>query len=129
VRDDEGHPDDGPKVEACDPPQRFQVDNPHPNCFERTAIYIGAAETIDPTDTDAIADAIVRLATDEDLRRDRAERGLQRARSFSWAQTARDMLAVYHRAAGVTMNAPSPLPVESADQRVPVKSMSRSRLS
>ena len=62
-----------------------------------------AAETIDPTDTDAIADAIVRLATDADLRRDRAERGLQRARSFSWAQTARDMLAVYQRAAGVTL--------------------------
>jgi glycosyltransferase involved in cell wall biosynthesis len=88
-----------------------------------------AAETIDPTDTDAIADAIVRLATDADLRRDRAERGFQRARGFSWAQTARDMLAVYHRAAGVTLNAPSPRPVDAADQRVPVKSMSRSRLS
>ena len=91
-----------------------------------------AAETIDPADTDAIADAIVRLATDADLRRDRAERGLQRARSFSWAQTARDMLAVYHRAAGVTLKAPSPVALakgEAADQRVPVKSMSRSRLS
>ncbi|HTH23505.1 MAG TPA: glycosyltransferase family 1 protein [Vicinamibacterales bacterium] len=91
-----------------------------------------AAETIDPADTDAIADAIVRLASDQDLRRDRAERGLRRARSFSWAQTARDMLAVYHRAAGVTLKAPSPVALakgEAADQRVPVKSMSRSRLS
>jgi glycosyltransferase involved in cell wall biosynthesis len=91
-----------------------------------------AAETIDPADTDAIADAIVRLATDADLRRDRAERGLRRARSFSWAQTARDMLAVYHRAAGVSLKAPSPVALakgEAADQRVPVKSMSRSRLS
>ena len=91
-----------------------------------------AAETIDPADTDAIANAIVRLASDQDLRRDRAERGLRRARSFSWAQTARDMLAVYHRAAGVTLKAPSPVALakgEAADQRVPVKSMSRSRLS
>ena len=91
-----------------------------------------AAETIDPADTDAIANAIVRLASDQDLRRDRAERGLRRACSFSWAQTARDMLAVYHRAAGVTLKAPSPVALakgEAADQRVPVKSMSRSRLS
>jgi glycosyltransferase involved in cell wall biosynthesis len=88
-----------------------------------------AAITIDPIDTAAIADAIVRLATDEELRRDMAERGLRRARSFSWEQTARDMLAVYHRAAGVTLKSSPPLPVETGDQRVPVKSMSRSRLS
>ncbi len=83
-----------------------------------------AAVTIDPMDTDAIADAIVRLATDPELRRDRAEQGLRRARSFSWQQTARDMLAVYHRAAGVTLKSPTPAPVD-----LPVKSMSRSRLS
>jgi glycosyltransferase involved in cell wall biosynthesis len=93
-----------------------------------------AAVMVDPMDTDAIADAIVRLATDPDLRRDRAARGLQRARSFSWEQTARDMLAVYHRAAGVTMRSPAlnsskAAPVDNTDQRVPVKSMSRSRLS
>jgi glycosyltransferase involved in cell wall biosynthesis len=89
-----------------------------------------AAVTIDPMDTDAIADAIVRLATDAELRRDRAERGLQRARSFSWAQTARDMLAVYHRAAGVTLKSAVALAKgDAGDQRVAVKSMSRSRLS
>ena len=88
-----------------------------------------AAETIDPLNTDAITDAIIRLATDADLRRDRSERGLQRARSFSWAQTAKEMLAVYQRAAGVTAKSSSPAPADAADQRVPVKSMSRSRLS
>ncbi len=88
-----------------------------------------AAETIDPLDTEAMTDAIVRLATDADLRRDRSERGLVRARSFSWSQTAREMLAVYHRAAGVTVKTPSPMPVDAGEQRVPVKSMSRSRLS
>ena len=75
-----------------------------------------------------MTDAIVRLATDADLRRDRSERGLQRARSFSWAQTAKEMLTVYQRAAGVTAKAPSPIDAD-ADERVPVKSMSRSRLS
>lgn len=98
-----------------------------------------AAVTIDPTDTEAIADAIIRLATDPELRRERAEQGLRRARSFSWEQTARDMLAVYHRAAGVTLKSSAPMPVDlssvalakgdAPDQRVPVKSMSRSRLS
>jgi glycosyltransferase involved in cell wall biosynthesis len=92
-------------------------------------IAADAAETIDPTDTDAITDAIYRLATDPELRRDRAERGLRRARNFSWTQTAREMLAVYHRAAGVTATVKSPLAVERKEQQVPVKSMSRSKLS
>jgi glycosyltransferase involved in cell wall biosynthesis len=88
-----------------------------------------AAETIDPTDTDAMAAAIRRLATDRDLRRERSQLGLQRARSFSWTQTAREMLAVYHRAAGMTAASPAAVAVDRADQSVPVKSMSRSKLS
>ena len=88
-----------------------------------------AAVTIDPTDTAAMTAAIVALATDAELRRDRSERGLQRARSFSWEQTARQMLAVYHRAAGVAHNTPAPLSVDGTERAVPVKSMSRSRLS
>ena len=83
-----------------------------------------AAETIDPTSTDAMAEAIFRLATDAELRRDRSARGLIRARGFSWTQTAREMLAVYHRAAGVTARHPSPIAVNAAEPPVPVKSMS-----
>jgi glycosyltransferase involved in cell wall biosynthesis len=88
-----------------------------------------AAVTIDPLDTGAMTNAIVRLATDPELRRDRSESGLHRARSFSWQQTARDMLAVYHRAAGVAQKNDAPMAVEAGNQAVPVKSMSRSRLS
>ena len=87
-----------------------------------------AAVTIDPTDTDAITEAIVRLATDAALRRDRSESGLRRARDFSWEQSAREMLAVYHRAAGVAQKSPAPMPVDSPEHRLPVKSMSRTRL-
>src|SRR5687768_1997275 len=54
-----------------------------------------AAETIDPTSTDALAEAVFRLATDADRRREFAEKGLLRSRRFSWTQTAKDMLAVY----------------------------------
>ena len=90
-----------------------------------------AAETIDPLDTGAMFDAIRRLATDAALRRERAERGFARARAFSWTQTAREMLAVYHQLA----KAPSVreqgaqlrrAASESAEQPV---TMSRSKLS
>lgn len=73
-------------------------------------IAAGAAETIDPTDTEALTDAIVRLAASPELRRDLSRRGLQRSRFFSWTQTAREMLAVYRRAAGALAEVPSPKP-------------------
>ena len=88
-----------------------------------------AAETIDPIDTEAMSDAICRLATERELRIDLANRGLRRARTFSWTQTARDMLAVYHRAAGVTIPSLAPLAIDRGEQQVVVKSMSRSKLS
>jgi hypothetical protein len=47
-RDDEGIPDDGPKVEACLPWQRLRFFPPDPNCLERTAFYMLVAERIDP---------------------------------------------------------------------------------
>ena len=88
-----------------------------------------AAETVDPTDTDAMMAAICRLATDAALRRHRAEKGLERSKTFSWTQTAREMLAVYHRAAGVTAAPPAPVPVQTESaERVTVETMSRSKL-
>ena len=55
-RDDDGIPGDGPKVDACRPAQRLRLDANDPNCFERSARFIGAAELIDP-------DRVYRLAT------------------------------------------------------------------
>ncbi len=48
-----------------------------------------------PTDLDAIAEAVVRVVTDRELRASLRQRGLERARSFSWERTARETLAVY----------------------------------
>jgi hypothetical protein len=48
-RDDEGSPDDGPKVDACQPVQRLRIPAPDPNCVERAALYLGVAELIDPS--------------------------------------------------------------------------------
>ena len=91
-----------------------------------------AAVTIDPSDTEAMAGAIRKLATDSELRRECAARSLARSRHFSWTQTAREMLAVYHRVAGVTMPAAlstAPNQVEGSDRAVPVESMTRGKLS
>jgi hypothetical protein len=48
-RDDDGASSDGPKVDACEPPQRLRIPAPDPNCVERAALYIAVAELIDPT--------------------------------------------------------------------------------
>jgi glycosyltransferase involved in cell wall biosynthesis len=64
-------------------------------------IAADAAVTVDPGCTEAIAEALARVAADEPLRRDLSARGLRRAQAFSWTRTAREMLAVYQRAAGV----------------------------
>jgi hypothetical protein len=47
-RDDDGIRGDGPKVEACEPPQRLRVPAEDPNCVERAAMYLAIAEFIDP---------------------------------------------------------------------------------
>lgn len=53
-----------------------------------------AAVLVDPTDPDALAEAIRKVLTDGALAADLRERGLVRARSFSWDQAARRMLEV-----------------------------------
>ena len=53
-----------------------------------------AALLVDPLDTGALAAAITRLFADEGLARELRERGLARARLFSWEKTARAIQAV-----------------------------------
>lgn len=50
---------------------------------------------VDPFDCDAIGRAMLRLWSDEDLRRILQERGLARAARFTWEETARRTLEVY----------------------------------
>jgi glycosyltransferase involved in cell wall biosynthesis len=54
---------------------------------------------VDAEDERAIADALVRLASEPALRAELAARGLERARQFTWERTARETLAVLERAA------------------------------
>ena len=56
-----------------------------------------AALQVNPLDTEALAGAMERVLRDDGLRLDLRERGLQRAREFSWERTARETLAVYEQ--------------------------------
>ena len=53
-----------------------------------------AALTVDPTNVDALAAALLQIAPDPSLREDLRSRGLQRAQRLSWDRTAADTLAV-----------------------------------
>jgi glycosyltransferase involved in cell wall biosynthesis len=73
------------------------------NTSSLAEVAAGAGETVDPHDVDALTAAIRTLATNAERRRELSERGLTRAQEFSWARTAKEMLALYGRVAGVTM--------------------------
>jgi glycosyltransferase involved in cell wall biosynthesis len=57
-----------------------------------------AGSLLDPDDANAWSDAMLELLHDGDERERLAAAGLQRARAFSWATTARDILAAYRDA-------------------------------
>ncbi|MGA9347412.1 MAG: glycosyltransferase family 1 protein [Anaerolineae bacterium] len=57
-----------------------------------------AGLTVDPLDVEALAEAMRRALNDETLRQEMRERGLQRAKGFSWTKTAQETVQVYRRA-------------------------------
>ncbi len=57
-----------------------------------------AALLVAPEDVEGLAAALGRLLADGGLRQRLIALGLQRAATFSWQQTARETLAVYHKA-------------------------------
>ncbi|MGF1505126.1 MAG: glycosyltransferase, partial [Anaerolineae bacterium] len=57
----------------------------------------GAALTVDPTDVDAIADALNRLLHDGALRTDLATRGQIRVQKFNWGSSAAQLRQHYQR--------------------------------
>ena len=58
-----------------------------------------AALLVDPTDGEALAQAMIRLAGDEPLRRSLIARGTTQIAKFSWQRAARETLAVYEEVA------------------------------
>jgi len=55
-----------------------------------------AALLVDPTDVDALADALTRVLRDDALRRELWQKGWAQVQHFTWQETARRTLAVYH---------------------------------
>ncbi len=53
---------------------------------------------VDATEVEAIAEGLVRLATDPELRAELATRGQAHAREFTWERSARQLMAAYERA-------------------------------
>jgi len=58
-----------------------------------------AALLVDPTDESQLAEAITRVLTDDETRRELVARGRDRVRAFSWEDTARGLTACYRRLA------------------------------
>lgn len=56
-----------------------------------------AGITVDPTDVGALADALERVLSSEEVRECLRERGRQRFQEFSWERTARETLAMYEK--------------------------------
>jgi len=56
-----------------------------------------AALLVNPHETQAIADGLMRLITDSALRNQLTARGYQQAARFTWDRSARELQAVYHR--------------------------------
>ncbi len=63
-----------------------------------------AAIVFDPSSVDAVADAMARLWTSEDVRATLARRGTQRVAAFTWDRTARTFRAHYRRIVGMAMS-------------------------
>lgn len=61
----------------------------------------GAAMLVNPENVFDIARGITEVLTNADLRNEMKTKGLKQAASFSWARTAREVLALYEEAAGV----------------------------
>src|SRR5262249_19114789 len=56
-----------------------------------------AALLIDPNDTDALADALQRVAHDEGLAQQLVERGLNRVKAFGWGEAVGETWKIYQR--------------------------------
>jgi glycosyltransferase involved in cell wall biosynthesis len=67
-----------------------------------------AAVVFNPTDADALAYALGRLATDDAWARERATAGLARARAFTWDASARALGRVYDEAVARRAGRPGP---------------------
>jgi glycosyltransferase involved in cell wall biosynthesis len=63
-----------------------------------------AALLFDPTSVESIANAVERLATDEQLRRKLSENGIEYGKRHSWEECARNHRALYRHLGGIELS-------------------------
>jgi len=66
------------------------------NASSLPEVVSDAALLVRPTDAEAWADAMAKLAGDRDMQRDLSLRGIARAGQFTWRRCAQETLAVYY---------------------------------
>jgi glycosyltransferase involved in cell wall biosynthesis len=57
-----------------------------------------AALLVDPYDVSALADAMIKLLSDANVRAEHIRRGMDQAKRFTWARSAATLLEVYQGA-------------------------------
>jgi glycosyltransferase involved in cell wall biosynthesis len=63
-------------------------------------VVADAALLVDPRDDEALADGLVRIASDDALRSTLRARGRERVGDFPWSRATDELVALYHRARG-----------------------------
>ena len=79
---------------ACGTPVVSSRTSSLPEVLGEAALYF------DPLDAEALAEAIQRVAEDEELQKELIQRGLAQSAKFNWKKTAEQTLAVYRRVQG-----------------------------
>ncbi len=70
------------------------------NCSSLPEVAGDAAILVNPEDEEEIADAIMRVITNDSLRESLRKKGLERAKLFTWEDTARKTLKLFEEVAG-----------------------------
>lgn len=83
------------------------VTSSHAGCVETAG---GAALIVDPYSVDAISGAMRQLTNDAELRRTLRERGLERAKRFTWRKCAEEHLTDFERTANNYRNQDNAVP-------------------
>jgi glycosyltransferase involved in cell wall biosynthesis len=84
---------------------------------------LDAGLLFDPKDVDSIAEALRRMATEDDLRANLRRLGYRRVMDFSWERTAKAYRAVYRRAANISLSEEDRWLLEWDWMREPEKAM------
>jgi len=71
------------------------------NCSSMPEVAGDAALYVDPFSIESIADAIVKISSDERARQKLISAGRERNKQFTWQRTAGDVIRVYRKLAGI----------------------------